>query len=160
MDNSAPATTGLWTIIDHFTGEMIVDDEEVPPGVPSDSMIQIEVVMGLPTLIQTQQLALLFADQDERSDWLIRATTEFLQHVPYYLCFNDIVDLFFTQEVRLSHPDKVSTFYFPLSSLADKIFHYPPVHSPCSTIRKEASRSCCVYEKRMGLLTRCRAWIW
>ena len=129
MDNSVPPATGPWVIINHFTGKMIVDDEEVPPvapGAPSaltNSMIQTEVILGVSILIQTSRPALLFVDQDERSDWLIRSTDQFLQHIPYYMCLNKVVDLFFAQEARLGHPDKVSAFYFLLPSLANNLFH-------------------------------------
>ena len=125
MDDSAPSATGPWTIVDHFTGEMIVDDEEVGPSVPSDPgpTIETEIIMGVPTLVQTSRPTLLFVDQDERSDWLIRSTSEFLQHVPYYMCLNKVVDLFFTQEARLGHPEKVSASYFLLCPLVDNLFH-------------------------------------
>ena len=113
MDDSAPPATGPWMIIDHFTGEMVVD-EEVPPVIPtapvapSDSMIQTQVVLGVTVLAQTLPPALLFADQDERPNWLIRSTIEFLQHVPYYMNLRKVVDLFYVQEARLGYPEKVS----------------------------------------------------
>ena len=37
-DDSGPLATGPWTIIDHFTGDMIVDEEEVPPAPPAASV--------------------------------------------------------------------------------------------------------------------------
>jgi hypothetical protein len=121
-DDSAPPATGPWTIIDHFTGEMIVDEEEVPPvppatpGAPFDSAIQVQFIptFGVTALVQTSLPTLLFEDTDERPDWLMISTNKFLQHVPYYMCLNKVVDLFFTQEARLGYPDKVSELSFPL----------------------------------------------
>ena len=118
IDDSAPPTTGPWMIIDHFTGEIIVD-EEVPPavsGASSNSAIQVEVVpaLGIPALVQTPLPTLLFVDQDERPDWFIKSTNQHLQYTPYYLCLSKVVDLFFTQEARLGYPDKVrkSSLFF------------------------------------------------
>ena len=114
MDDSAPPATGPWMIVDHFTGEVIVDEEEVPvptattPGALFDSTIQVEVILGVTTLVQTPPPTLLFVDNDERPNWLIRSASEFLQHAPYYMCLNTIVDLFLAQEARLGYPDKVS----------------------------------------------------
>lgn len=113
-DDSAPLATGPWTIIDHFTGEMMVDDDEIPPatpappGPPLDSTIQVEVILGNPVLIQTPLPTLLFVDQDVRPNWLLLSTNEFLQHVPYYMCLSRVVDLFFAQEAKLGYPAKVS----------------------------------------------------
>jgi len=119
MDDSASPATGPWMAIDHFTGEMIVGEEVLPvtsaaPSAPFDSVIQVEVTLGVPVLIQTPPPTLLFVDKDERPDWLIRSTNKFLQHVPYYMCLSKVVDLFFVQEARLGYPDKVSEFYPPL----------------------------------------------
>jgi hypothetical protein len=92
-DDSAPLTTGPWVAIDHFTGEMIVDEEVPPatttaPNAPSDSKIQVKVIFGVPTLVQTTPPALLFADNDGCPDWLIRSINEHLQLTPYYICLN------------------------------------------------------------------------
>jgi len=116
MDDSAPHATGPWTIIDHLTGEMIVDEWELPaaaatvPNAPFDYMIQVQTIptLGVHALVQTAPPTLLFQDKDERPDWLIRSTNEFLQYTPYYMCFSKVVDLFFAQEARLGYPDKVS----------------------------------------------------
>ena len=127
-DDLAPLATGPWTIIDHLTGEMIIDEEEVPfvpPTAPSillDSVIQVEVVMGFKVLVQTSRPTLLFIDQDECPDWLIRSTNEFLLHVPYYMCLSEVVDLFFHQEARLGYPSKVSALCFPFVAHADNLF--------------------------------------
>ena len=88
-DDSGPLATGPWTIIDHFTGEMAVNDEEVPPtspiapGAPLNSTIQVKVILNTAVLIQTPLPTLLFTDQDVHPNWLIISTNEFLQHVPY-----------------------------------------------------------------------------
>ena len=116
MDDSAPPAMGPWTIIDHFTGEIIVD-EEVPsaiPGASPDSVIEVEAVPALGTyaLVQTPLPKLLFADQDERPDWLIRSTNKHLQYTPYYMCLSKVVDLFFAQEARLGYLVKVSKSAF------------------------------------------------
>jgi len=139
MDNSAPPATGPWMIIDHFTGEVIADEEEDPPatpaapGTPFDSVIQVEVTLGVPTLIQTPPPTLLFVDKDERPDWLIRSTTQFLQHAPYYMCLSKVVDLFFAQEASLGYPNKVSEFYF-LSCLHSLTAFLTNRHSPLTSL--------------------------
>lgn len=113
-DDSAPLATRPWMIINHFTGKMIVDDEELPPiapiapGAALNSAIQVKVVLGTAILAETLLPTLLFMDQDICPDWLIRSTKEFLQYVPYYMCLDKVVDLFFAQEANLSYPAKVS----------------------------------------------------
>ena len=119
-DDSAPLATGPWKIIDHFTGKMIVNNEELPPvapiapvapvapGAALDSAIQVEVILGTAVLVQTLPPTLLFVDQDVHPDWLIKSTNEFLQYMPYYMCLNKVVDLFFAQEANLGYPRKVS----------------------------------------------------
>ena len=113
MDDLAPAATGPWMIIDDVTGELIVDEGVPAPitaalSAPSDSTIQVNVILGVATLVQTPPPTLLFADHDERPNWLIRSTNNFLQHAPYYMCLNEVVDLFFAQEARLGYPYRVS----------------------------------------------------
>jgi hypothetical protein len=117
-----PLATGPWTIIDHLTGEIIVD-EEVPPAPPAtsaaafDSVIEVQIspILGVYILIPTPPPTLLFEDKDERPNWLIWSTTEFLQRIPYYMCLNKVVDLFFAQEARLGYLDKVSKLHFPFT---------------------------------------------
>jgi len=77
---------------------------------PSDSAIQVETILGVPTLVQSSPPALLFADKNERSDWLIRAINEHFQHTPYYMCLGKVVDLFLAQEAQLGYPVKVTKF--------------------------------------------------
>jgi len=121
MDDSAPVATGPWMIIDHLTGEMIVDEEELPatiPTVPStrfDYAIQVQTIpaLGVRALVQTAPPTLLFEDKDVRPDWLMKSTNEFLQYTPYYMCFSKVVDLFYEQEARLGYPDKVSELRSP-----------------------------------------------
>ena len=132
-----PLATGPWTIIDHLTGEMIVD-EEVPAAPPATSAaafnsvieVQISPILGVYILIPTPPPTRLFEDEDERPNWLIWSTTEFLQRVPYYMCLNKVVDLFFAQEARLGYPDKVSKLYFPLCHHL-LITPFTNYHSPC-----------------------------
>lgn len=138
MDNSEPLATGPWMIIDHFTGEMTVDDQDstsgmviddeemviidhevpsIPPTAPcvsSNAVIQVKNLMGIDILVQTPPPTLLFVDQDVRPNWLIRSTNDFLRHVPYYLCLDKVVDLFFRQEARLNFQTKVGAFCFLL----------------------------------------------
>ena len=108
MDDSAPPATGPWIITDHLTGKMTVDGVDITaiaPAVQSNSTIQVESnpTLGTPILIQTSPLALLFEDMDVRPGWLTRAINDYLQHVPYYMCLGKVVDLFLTQEARLSY---------------------------------------------------------
>ena len=117
MEDSQPSETGPWMIIDHFTGEMVIDKESPSAtpfvaGAPFDTAIQVRTILGVPTLVQTRPPALLFEDRDERPDWLIWSTNEFLQHVPYYMCLDKVVDLFFAQEARLGYPEKVKIIVF------------------------------------------------
>lgn len=108
-DDSAPLATGPWVVIDHLTGEMIINDEELPPvsptapEIPFNSVIQVKVVKGVAVLVETPPPTLLFTDQDVRPNWLIRSTNEFLRYVPYYMCLNKVVDLFFAQERKLGY---------------------------------------------------------
>lgn len=144
MDDSAPLATGPWMMIDHFTGEMVVDDEALPPvpptvpGVSPNSTIPAGEVMGITVLTQTPPPTLLYADQDVRPNWLIRSTNEFLRYVPYYMCLNEIVDLFFAQEAKLGYQIKVGAFCF-ISCIHSLIpFVNATVHSSCPAIYKPA----------------------
>jgi len=117
-DDSAPPATGPWMAIDHLTGEMIVDEEVLPAATtaadaPYDSTIQVKMILGVPALIQSPPPALLFADKDERSNWLIRSINEHFQHTPYYMCLGEVFDLFLAQEARLGYPEKVMKFRLP-----------------------------------------------
>ena len=113
MGDLAQPATRSWMVIDHFTGEIIVDEDVPPaipvPGAPPNSAIQVEVVpaLGIPALIQTPLPTLLFSDQDVRPDWLLRSTRDHLQYTPYYMCLGRVVDLFLAQEVRLGYLIKV-----------------------------------------------------
>lgn len=136
MDDSAPSATGPWMIVDHLTGEMTVDGE-LPSAIPTvssapfDSVIQVQIILGALALVQTAPPTLLFEDRDERPDWLVWSTNEFLQHVPYYMCLGRVVDLFFAQEARLGYPDKVKTLFSFMSSLADtSAYSLSPLASP------------------------------
>jgi hypothetical protein len=99
--------------------EMVIDEEEVPPvppaalavpAAPFDFTIQVQInpILGVLSLVPTPPPTLLFEDNDERPEWLIRSTNGFLQYTPYYMCLNKVVDLFFAQEARLGYPDKAS----------------------------------------------------
>ena len=116
-DVSSPGS-GPWVVIDHSGGEMIVDEggvaTEAPTG-PSDSSTQVEInpASGIPALVETPPPALLFQDMDVRPDWLIRSINHCLQYAPYYMCLNEVVDLFLTQEARLGYLNRVSTSRSP-----------------------------------------------
>jgi hypothetical protein len=139
-DDSGQLATGPWTIIDHFTGDMIVDEEEVPPAPPAasaalfDSTIQVQInpTLGIYVLVETSPPTLLFTDKDERPNWLVWSTSEFLQHAPYYMCLNKVVDLFFAQEARLGYPDKASKHSFSLF-IRSLTMSFANHHSPCDS---------------------------
>ena len=115
LDSSAPSQPPNFT--PPTTSEMSID-EEVPPAIPTpssnpcDSAIQVNVIpkLGTSALVQTSPPSLLFADEDERPSWLLTSITDHLQHSPYYLCLNKVVDLFLAQEARLGYPLKVNKF--------------------------------------------------
>jgi len=99
---------------DHLTDEMTVDEEVPPatsgaPGAPLDSMMVDEAAPGVPDLDETPPPTLLFVDRDERPEWLISSTIEFFQYISYYGPLSKVVDLFFTQEAKLSYPEKASS---------------------------------------------------
>ena len=76
MDDLAPAATGPWEIIDHFTGEIIVDEAlpavPVVPGYPFDSVIRVEVVptLGITALVQTPLPTLCHGHGNFQDDFL------------------------------------------------------------------------------------------
>jgi hypothetical protein len=78
--------------------------------VECDSVIPLRIIpsLGGSALVQTLPPTLLDADKDERPRWLLKSIREFLQHGPYYLCLDKVVDLFLAQEARLGYPAKVS----------------------------------------------------
>ena len=111
MDDLAPPATGLWVIMDHLTGEMIVDDNDPVVTAPTVPQGKIEIgvlpCLGVCTLIQTEPPTLLFEDKEVRPRWLIVAAKEFLRYTPYYGCFGKVIDLFLAQEARLGYPELV-----------------------------------------------------
>jgi hypothetical protein len=158
MDGPEHLTAGPWTVIDHFTGEVIVDEDFPPatPGAPFESEIQVEVIPALGTsiLIQTTPPALLFEDQDERPNWLIRSTNEFLQHAPYYMCLNKVIDLFFAQEADLGYPDKVSNPYFLFCPRSLTTDHQPPQSTRLPLPSKNRPNEIAVFMKNARDFTR------
>ena len=88
-------------------------DEDSPvialSSAPCDPKIQVDIVpaLGTSVLVQVPLPSLLFADEDERPHWLLTSIKCHLQHSPYYLCLNEVVDLFLMQEARLGYPLKV-----------------------------------------------------
>ena len=123
MDDSAPPATGPWMIIDHFTGEVIVDDDQstphvpaipaveaVPTGLTGPSLPGVEVAtaaqLGTPYLVENPP-SLLSEDEDVRPQWLMTAVNAFLRFVPYVGGLGKVVDLYLAQEARLGYPDLV-----------------------------------------------------
>jgi len=134
MDDSAPPATGPWMIIDHLTGEVIVDDNQptspaptapMTPAVSSGlSLPGVEVAkalrLGTPYLIETPP-TLLSEDEDVRPQWLITAVNSFLRLVPYVGSLGKVVDLYLAQEARLGYPELVRiTHVFSSYSSTDK----------------------------------------
>lgn len=123
-DNSGSASDTLappdsLNIAPSTSSEMVVDDVPsavtTPSSHPCDSVIQVQSFpsLGVSSLVQTLPPVLLFADEDERPHWLLTSIKQHIQHTPYYLCFNRVVDLFLAQEARLGYPAKVSILTFP-----------------------------------------------
>ena len=122
MDDSAPPATGPWMIIDHLTGEVIVDDNQSTPPAPTvpttlavssgPSLPGVEVAtalrLGTPYLVETPP-TLLSEDEDVRPQWLITAVNSFLRLVPYVGSLGKVVDLYLAQEARLGYPELVRT---------------------------------------------------
>jgi hypothetical protein len=122
MDDSAPPATGPWMIIDHFTGEVIIDDNQsthpqpvspvlttltVPTG-PSLAGVEVAITPRLGTAYLTETPpTLLSEDEDVRPQWLITAVNAFLRFVPYVGGLGKVVDLYLTQEARLGYPELV-----------------------------------------------------
>lgn len=111
-----PLGTMVYDLVSSESNKMSVD--EVHPvattttsSVPCGFVIEVKTYLaaGTPSFVQTPQPDLLFADQDERPDWLLTAVNDFLQHMPYYLCLNKVVNLFLAQEARLGYPAKVNS---------------------------------------------------
>ena len=123
MDDSVPLATGPWVIMDHLTGEMIVDDDDpvaTIPTAPPQCEIEIGVLprLGTRILIETEQPTLLFEDEEVRPRWLIIAVKDFLKFAPYYGRLNKVVDLFLGQEARLGYPELVMHLVFTLLHLS------------------------------------------
>jgi len=118
-DDSAPPATGPWMTIDHFTGEVTVDDDQsippVPtaPSCPSPAGVEIAIAprSGMAYITETKP-ALLFGDEDVRPQWLMTAVKTFLRFVPYFGGLGKVVDLYLAQEARLGYPKLVCTFFF------------------------------------------------
>jgi hypothetical protein len=146
MDDSAPPATGPWMIIDHLTGEVIVDNAQPLPAasaVPTTpsvtahpSLAGVKVVatscFGTPHLTQTPP-TLLSDDEDVRPQWLTTAVDDFLHFVPYIGSLGKVVDLFLTQEARLGYPALVSFFTFCFIYPVLTIFSPPAFHSRLKT---------------------------
>ena len=116
--------------------------------------VEITPSSGDRALIETSRPALLFADKDERPNWLLMSIYNFFQYGSYYMCLSKVVDLFLTQEARLGYLVKVRESQF-LCVLPTKSFiHKTSVCSPRFTVPKPAYRSCRIHEKRSGLFAR------
>ena len=105
MDDSAPPATGPWTIIDHFTGEMIVDDDQSSPS-PVGVEVAITPRLGTTYLVENPP-TLLSEDEDVRPRWLMTAVNTFLRFVPCVGSLGKVVDLYLAQEARLGYPQLV-----------------------------------------------------
>lgn len=152
-DDSAPPATGPWMIIDHFTGEVTVDDGQSPPvpdaqvipttAGPSPAGVEVAITprSGVNYLVETSP-ELLFEDEDVRPQWLMTAVKSFFRFVPYFGGLGKVVDLYLAQEARLRYPQLVCTcsFYFIISVLTIS------VRSSRTSIWKPAHRDCHIYE--------------
>ena len=110
-------------IIDHFTGEMICDDDQpIPPAptvpttpatpatraLPAGVEIAIIPRLGTTYLVETPP-TLLSEDEDVRPLWLITAVNSFLRFVPCVGSLGKVIDLYLAQEARLGYPESVRT---------------------------------------------------
>jgi len=134
MDDSAPPATGPWTIIDHFTGEMIIDDDQSAPSAPiiptipvapiGPSLAGVEVAttprLGTTYLVEIPPI-LLSEDEDVRPQWLMTAVNAFLRFVPYVGSLGKVVDLYLAQEARLGYPDLVCALVLTLHNLCSDV---------------------------------------
>jgi len=143
-DDTAPPATGPWMIIDHFTGEVICDDDQsIPPApaIPTTPAtpatpvlpgveIAITPRLGTTYLVETPP-TLLSEDEDVRPQWLMTAINSFFRFVPCVGSLGKVIDLYLAQEARLRYPELVRSFalYF-YSSCSD----LTPVHSPSAPI--------------------------
>ena len=120
MDDSESVVSGPWVAIDHFTGEIISDDDFAIP-VPANYQTGMEIGilprLGIHTLTETEPPALLTVDQDVRPDWLTGAVKIFLWYMPYYGGLGKVIDQFLAQEARLRHPAVVFCSCFPSQNL-------------------------------------------
>ena len=133
MDDSAPPATGPWMIIDHYTGEIIVDDNQslptpnTPVGLPGVE-IAIAPQLGTPYLTETPP-ALLSEDEDVRPEWLLTAVNSFLRFVPCVGSLGKVIDLYLTQEARLGYPQMVRTLAYFFCSFCSDCLSLPASHS-------------------------------
>ena len=130
MDDSAPPATGPWVIIDHYTGEVIVDDDQsttpapdvpiVPTAPTGPSLAGVEVAtiprLGTTYLVETPP-TLLSEDEDVRPQWLITAVNSFLRFVPCIGSLGKVIDLYLAQEARLGYPALVCVIVLPFVTL-------------------------------------------
>ena len=144
IDDSAPPATGPWMIIDHFTGEVIVDDDQSTTPVPDISTVStvpaglslpgVEIAiaprLGTPYLVEIPP-TLLSEDEDVRPQWLITAVNSFLRFVPCVGSLGKVIDLYLAQEARLGYPELVCAIVFFLVTL---VLMSSSVHSPCTSI--------------------------
>ena len=110
MDCSGPLATGPWVAMDHFTGDIIVDDASSisdPTAGQTGMDVGLLPRLGTNALTETEAPSLLFEDEDVRPDWLNSAVKEFLRYTPYYGCLGEVIDQFLLQEARLGYPKLV-----------------------------------------------------
>lgn len=114
IDYSDFAASGPWVAMEHFAGEIIVNnDSTIAAPASGQTGMEIRMLPRLSTnaLAETEPPTLLFNDEDVRPDWLISAIKEFLRYTPYYGCLGKVIDQFLLQEARLGYPIQVSTYY-------------------------------------------------
>jgi hypothetical protein len=154
MDDSGPLTTGPWMIIDHLTGEMIVDDDQSTPPAPAvptiptiptgPSLAGVEVAitphLGTAYLVETPP-TLLSEDEDVRPQWLITAISAFLRLVPYVGSLGKVVDLYLTQEARLGYPELVCAVTLYFCNLCPDDLSPPAFHFHLATGPPKSPRS-------------------
>lgn len=107
-----------WTAIDHFTGEVIIgDDNDLVIPAPTAPQTDVETGilprLGIHAILETDPPTLLFEDEEVRPDWLVLAVRKFLRYIPYYGRLSKVVDLFLAQEARLGYPDLVIYLHSP-----------------------------------------------
>lgn len=146
-------------IIDHLTGEIIIDDDQSTtpaptPTVPTGlSLPGVEVAitphLGTAYLIETPP-TLLSEDEDVRPQWLLTAVNSFLRFVPSVGSLGKVIDLYLAQEARLGYPELVRTVAVSFVTSVLMI----SVHSPSTSVVRSAHRGCRIHEMGQEVFSR------